>query len=288
MTERLAVIGVGLIGGSLALSLRAARACTEIVGYNRGTVHRRQALEQGLVDRMADTPAQAVAGAGLVVLAVPVGATGAVLAGIREALGPRAVVTDAGSVKEPVVAAARAHLGEAFRRFVPGHPIAGTENSGPAAARSDLFRGRQVCLTPVAETEPAAVARVADMWEAAGARVARLDPARHDEIFALTSHLPHALAYLLVDLVARDPELFGFTGGGFRDFSRIASSDPVMWRDIFLANRGRLDPALRAFGRELEAFRAALAAGDAGRLEHFLRRAKEARDQGLAGGEAGS
>ena len=283
MLDRLAVIGVGLIGGSLALAARRAGLCREVVGYNRSAAHRRAALARGLVDRMADSPAAAAEGAGLVVLAVPVGATVGVLADLGSGLGNDAVVTDTGSVKAPVVAAARRALGARFPRFVPGHPIAGTEHAGPGAADGDLFRHQRVCLTPVAETDTGALAAVRRLWEAVGARVTELEPERHDRIFALTSHLPHALAFLLVDLVAEDEGLFQYAGGGFRDFSRIASSDPVMWRDIFLANAARLEEALAAYGARLEALREALAAGDGETLEGLFRRAKAARDRGLLG-----
>ena len=288
--ERLAVAGVGLIGGSLALAAREAGLAGEVVGIGRRPERLRRAAELGVVDRWTTEPAEGVAGADLVVLAVPLGATRALMEALAPGLGPEAVVTDVGSAKRAVVEDARAALGDAFARFVPGHPVAGTERSGVEAAFATLFRGRRVILTPVAETAPEAVARVRALWEAVGAEVVEMDPARHDRILAATSHLPHVLAYTLVDLLAglaEHEEVFANAAGGFRDFTRIASSDPVMWRDICLANREAIVEMLDRYGEALAAVRAAVAGADGAALERLFARAKAARDAHAAGREEG-
>ncbi|HHQ41234.1 MAG TPA: prephenate dehydrogenase/arogenate dehydrogenase family protein [Chromatiales bacterium] len=288
--ERLAVAGVGLIGGSLALAAREAGLAGEVVGIGRRPERLRRAAELGVVDRWTTEPAEGVAGADLVVLAVPLGAMRALMEALAPGLGPEAVVTDVGSAKRAVVEDARAALGDAFARFVPGHPVAGTERSGVEAAFATLFRGRRVILTPVAETAPEAVARVRALWEAVGAEVVEMDPARHDRILAATSHLPHVLAYTLVDLLAglaEHEEVFANAAGGFRDFTRIASSDPVMWRDICLANREAIVEMLDRYGEALAAVRAAVAGADGAALERLFARAKAARDAHAAGREEG-
>ena len=288
--ERLAVAGVGLIGGSLALAAREAGLAGEVVGIGRRPERLRRAAELGVVDRWTTEPAEGVAGADLVVLSVPLGAMRALMEALAPGLGPEAVVTDVGSAKRAVVEDARAALGDAFARFVPGHPVAGTERSGVEAAFATLFRGRRVILTPVAETAPEAVARVRALWEAVGAEVVEMDPARHDRILAATSHLPHVLAYTLVDLLAglaEQEEVFANAAGGFRDFTRIASSDPVMWRDICLANREAIVEMLDRYGEALAAVRAAVAGADGAALERLFARAKAARDAHAAGREEG-
>jgi len=287
--ERLAVAGVGLIGGSLALAAREAGLAGEVVGIGRRPERLMRAAELGAVDRWSTDPAEGVAGADLVVLAVPLGAMRTVMEAVAPGLGPETIVTDVGSAKAAVVADARAALGAAFARFVPGHPIAGTERSGVEAAFATLFRGHRVILTPVAETARGAVARVRALWEAVGAEVVEMAPARHDRILAATSHLPHLLAYALVDLLAgldEREEVFANAAGGFRDFTRIASSDPVMWRDVCLANREALVEMLDRYGEALAALRGAVAAGDGAALERLFARAKAARDAHAAGGGA--
>jgi prephenate dehydrogenase len=279
--KRLSVIGVGLIGGSFARALKHAGAVAEVVGYSRGRDHVEEAKALGVVDRTADSAAAAVAGADLVVVATPVGAMDAVLADIAPVLGERTVVTDVGSAKGTVVAAARDRLGERFARFVPGHPIAGTERSGAAASFAELFTKRRVILTPVAETAPDAVALVHALWTAAGAEVVEMDVERHDQILAATSHLPHVLAYGLVDLLAAmdaSEEVFRFSAGGFYDFTRIASSDPVMWRDICVANAEQLAAILGRYRDMLDGLIEAVERGDGARLERIFSRAKRARD----------
>jgi len=288
--QRMAVAGVGLIGGSLALAARAVGLCAEVVGIGRRPERLARAVELGVVDRWTTEPAEGAAGADLVVLAVPLGAMRALMEALAPGLGPEAVVTDVGSAKAAVVTDARLTLGAAFPRFVPGHPIAGTERSGVEAAFAGLFRGHRVILTPVAETEAGALGRVRALWEALGATVVEMDPSRHDRILAATSHLPHLLAYALVDLLAgldEREEIFANAAGGFRDFTRIASSDPVMWRDICLANREALVAMLDRYGEALAALRAAVEAGDGAALESLFARAKAARDACAAPGAGG-
>lgn len=282
MIERLAVVGMGLIGGSLARALRDADYCREIIAAGRREAPLRRARETGLIDGFELDPAAAVAGADMVVLAVPLGATREQLAAIAPALEAHATVTDVGSAKRSVVADAEAVLGEAQARFVPGHPVAGTERSGLEASFAELFDGRRTILTPTRATDPAAIARVRRMWEAAGAEVVEMSPEHHDELLGATSHLPHMLAYALVDSLARGEqgrEAFAFAAGGFRDFTRIASSDPVMWRDICLANADRLVAELEGFSADLETIREALRSGDGATLEDIFERAKQARDR---------
>lgn len=279
---RLAVLGVGLIGGSLARALREAGVCGEIVGCGRDRAVLERAVALGVIDRYALDPAAAVAGADMVVLAVPVGAVGGVYAAMLPGLDPQAVVTDVGSTKASVVEAVSAAAGGLPPRFVPGHPIAGTEKSGIEAAFASLFQGRRVILTPLESTEAEALARVRNMWEACGAQVALMDVVHHDEVLAATSHLPHMLAYALVDTLARmedRTEVFAYAAGGFRDFTRIASSDPTMWHDICIANRAALLLMLERFGADLARLTEAVRCGDSNYLLETFQRAKAARDR---------
>ncbi|HKJ77339.1 MAG TPA: prephenate dehydrogenase/arogenate dehydrogenase family protein [Gammaproteobacteria bacterium] len=280
--DRLCILGVGLIGGSLALAARAAGACREVVGCGRDPAHLDRAVERGVIDRYELDPATAVAGADVVVVAVPVGALEGVLAAIAPALGPETVVTDVGSTKGSVVAAARAAFGEVPARFVPGHPIAGTERSGVEAAFAELFRDHRVILTPLPETDREAAATVRRLWEAAGAHVSEMEVAHHDQVLAETSHLPHVLAFALVDSLAKTPEqeeVFQYAAGGFRDFTRIASSDPVMWRDICISNREALLAALQRYTDDLAQLVDAIDRGDGERLLEVFQKAKSARDR---------
>ncbi len=281
MIERLVIVGVGLIGGSFALALRQAGQVRHIVGVGRSQANLRTALERGVIDEIADSAASAVRGADLVLLALPVGAMPALLREIAPHLSSDCIVTDAGSTKQDVVAAAKAGLAEKFKQFVPGHPIAGAENSGVTAARADLYRGRQVVLTPLAENAAAMVERVAALWQACGAGVAQMNPEAHDRIFAAVSHLPHLAAFALVDDLAGRSEAdtyFRYAGSGFRDFTRIAGSHPEMWRDIALANREAVLAELEAYIAELEQIRGLLARGDAAGLEAIFQRASHARN----------
>lgn len=281
MSARIAIAGVGLIGGSFGLALKAAGHAGEIVGLGRDRERLARAVERGAIDRGETDAAAGVAGADVVLLAVPMGSMRAVLEAIAPGLGGDTVVTDAGSVKGSFVADARAVLGS-LERVVPGHPIAGTERRGVEAAFAELFRDRRVILTPLAETRAHALDVVTRLWKATGAVVEQLDVEAHDRLLAATSHLPHMLAFGLVDALARgdDPEaVFRYAAGGFRDFTRIASSDPVMWRDICLANREALLAALAAYREDLDALTAEVEAGDGQGLLARFERAKVARDR---------
>ncbi len=282
MMGRVCIIGVGLIGGSLARALHRAGIVDEVVGVGRDAANLKQALALGVIDRSCLDPAKGVQGADLVVLAVPVGAMHDVLARIAPALGAHTIVTDVGSTKGSVVAAARQVFGTLPARFVPGHPIAGAERSGVAASFADLFDTRRVILTPIdGETDPVALAQVRDMWLACGATVSEMAVSHHDTVLAETSHLPHLLAYTLVDTLARmddSAEIFTYAAGGFRDFTRIASSDPQMWQDICLANREALLRVLERYQGELKGLAEAIRDGDAVDLRRRFSRAKQARD----------
>ena len=281
---KLVVVGVGLIGGSFALALKAAVSVGEVVGVGRTRANLAAALERGVCDRVLtlDEPwTRELAGADVVLVAAPVAQLPGLFAAMSPALGPATLVTDAGSTKQDVVAAARAAFDRsALARFVPAHPIAGTEDSGAAAAFAALYRNRNVVLTPLAETDAAATARISELWTLCGARVRRLDAATHDRIFAAVSHLPHVLAFALVDALARRPEaeeLFRYAASGFRDFTRIAGSSPEMWRDIALANRDALLAELHAYRDALDEVTARVAAADGPGLEAMFARASAAR-----------
>lgn len=282
--RKLAICGVGLIGGSVACALKQAGAVERVVGIGRNAERLERASALGVIDEIAPTLAAAVSGAEVIVLATPVGQTAKLLAEIGQALSPTAVVSDVGSTKSDVIEVARRALGPAFARFVPGHPIAGAETSGVGSARADLFLGRQVVLTPEAETDSSALERVRAMWQACGAKVSLLDARTHDAIFAAVSHLPHLLAFALVDVMAqRDnaAQLFSFCGSGFRDFTRIASSSPEMWRDIALANRDALVRELKSYRSELENLEQLISNGDGASLEQAFSRARESRNRHL-------
>lgn len=282
MINRLTIIGVGLIGGSLARAARRAGYCREIVGNGRDERSLRRAEELGVIDRYDINAARAVEGADMVLLAVPLGAMEQVMRDIAPGLKPDAVVTDVGSAKGGVIAAAQRVFGKMSKRFVPGHPIAGTEKNGVEASFADLFQKRRVILTPLAETAPSAVNAVRKMWEVCGAEVVEMGVEHHDEVLAATSHLPHLLAFALVDTLARmheQAEIFRYAAGGFRDFTRIASSDPVMWRDICLVNRDAVLNMLDRFQGDLGMLRDKIDGGDGNGIEEIFRRAKTARDK---------
>ena len=282
IVDRLALVGTGLIGGSFALALKQAGAVREVLGVGRNPARLTVARELGLIDRAADW---AEAGqADCIMLAMPVGETEAVLNKLAPHLKAGAIVTDAGSTKANVVEAARAALGGRFADFVPGHPIAGSEQSGPGAARADLYQGKRVVLTPQAETRAGAIAMVRTLWEATGAQVETLEAAQHDRIFAAVSHLPHLAAFALVDELAQRADgdtFFRFAASGFRDFTRIAGSSPEMWRDIALANREALVTELDAYLASLQALRSAVSADDAEALLAIFSRARAAREHWL-------
>lgn len=281
MIERLCVIGVGLIGGSLARALREAAYVKEIVGSSRSAEHLQKAVELGVIDRYDTDSRKAVQGADMVFVSVPLGAMAAVFGSIKDSLDEAAVVTDGGSAKASVIADVRQALGSIPGWFVAGHPIAGTERSGVEASFAELYTGRRVILTPTAETQPGAVKKVRAMWEAAGASVNEMNVEHHDEVLAATSHLPHMLAFALVESLARmseKREIFEYAAGGFRDFTRIASSDPVMWRDICLANRDALLNMVENFRGDLDDLTSAIRDQDAGRVLRIFQDAKAARD----------
>jgi prephenate dehydrogenase len=286
MFERIAIFGVGLIGGSFALALKEAGAVGQVVGVERDAANLRHALELGVIDRGESDPSKAVAGADLVLLAMPLGQMRTVLEQIGSHIDADTVVTDTGSTKQGVVRLACELLPESLARFVPGHPIAGAEHSGAGAARADLFRACNVVLTPLAETSAAALARVRGAWIACGAQPCQIPAALHDRVFAAVSHLPHLLAFALVDELARRPDseqFFRFAAGGFRDFTRIAGSSPEMWRDICLSNRDALVSEVESYQEQLSRLRELLLVGDAEALEALFARAKSARGAWLAG-----
>ena len=279
--ENVTIIGVGLIGGSLARALRRGALCAHITGYGRREEHLRRAVELGVIDDYCTDIREAVAATDLVVLATPLSTTEGLLRVMAPALKANAVITDVGSAKGAVVVAAEQTLGEHLVRFVPGHPIAGTEQSGVEHSFAELFDDHLVILTPLPQNDPETVELVREMWERCGARVISTDIAHHDRVLAATSHLPHMLAYALVDCLAEmgeREEIFRYAAGGFRDFTRIASSSPEMWHDICLANREQLLLVLDDFESHLTAVRQAIADNDGERLLSIFKRAKQARD----------
>lgn len=278
--KKIVIFGVGLIGGSFALALRRAHAVGEVVGFGRSAQTLAQAKQLGILDRIGQDVAAEVSDADLVLLAPPVGQMAELMARIAPHLGTHTLVTDGGSTKSDVVAAARANLGDKISQFIPAHPIAGAEKTGPQAALADLYQGKKVVLTPLPENSAASVARVRRAWELCGAVVSELTPQQHDEVFAAVSHLPHLLSFALVhDLAQRDNRdlLLSFAASGFRDFTRIAASSPEMWRDISLANREALLRELKHYADELYVVYQALESNDSGKLEEIFRLSSEVR-----------
>jgi prephenate dehydrogenase len=278
--NKVVIFGVGLIGGSFALALRRACAVTEVVGFGRSAATLEQARQLGIIDRIGLDVAAEVGNADLVLLATPVGQMTELMARIAPHVGTRTLMTDGGSTKGDVVAAAYANLGIKVGQFVPAHPIAGAELSGAAAARADLYAGKKVVLTPLPENSVDSVERVRKAWELCGAVVSELTAKQHDEVFAAVSHLPHLLSFALVhDLAQRDnrDQLLSFAASGFRDFTRIAASSPEMWRDICMANRDALLNELGSYMQELENIRAALSDGDAEKLQEIFSLARDVR-----------
>jgi prephenate dehydrogenase len=281
----LVVVGVGLIGGSYALALRSAGAASRIVGVGRGRHNLDDALRRGIVDvayTLDEDWASELAIADIVMVAAPLSQYPALLSMIAPAIGSQTIVTDAGSTKQDVIATARAVFQGAISRFVPGHPIAGSEQSGALAADGALFAGRNVILTPVGETAPNACALVTELWQTCGARVTTMSPATHDRVLAAVSHLPHVLAFTLVaELASRQDseDLFSYAGTGFRDFTRIAASSPSMWRDIALANGAALQDELARYRTALDTAARMLAEGDGAGLAALFERAAIARQR---------
>ena len=284
MFNKVVVCGVGLIGGSFALALKAAGVVGQVVGLGRTRAPLEQAQQLGVIDAIAKDWKEALDGADLVLLGMPVGQMPTVMTALVQHLGPHTVITDAGSTKQDVSVVAHAVLGSRIAQFVPGHPIAGAEKSGVAAASKNLYQARRVVLTPLAENTSATVARVRAAWEACGAQVSELTAQTHDKIFAAVSHLPHLLAYALVNEFSgreNNAQLFGFAAGGFRDFTRIAGSHPEMWRDICLANRSALIVEVDAYMAELLKARVMLAAADGAALQAMFDNARSARNAWL-------
>ncbi len=288
--RRIALLGIGLVNGSLALALRERDMVSEIVACARRPETRRRALERGLCDRATADPAEAVAGAELVVLGVPPAAMGPVARAMAPGLSPGALVTDVGSVKAQVVHDVAPHLPD-LSRFVPGHPVAGTEHSGPDAAFASLFERRRVILTPIEDTSPEATARIRELWEVTGASVDLMTPEHHDRVLAITSHLPHLIAYTIVGTVAdletqTQSEVFKYAAGGFTDFTRIAASDPTMWRDVFLGNREAVLEMLGRFTEDLVRLQRAIRWGDGDTLFELFSRTRAIRRAVIEAGQA--
>ncbi len=282
---KVAVIGVGLIGGSFGLALKKKRIAREVVGVGRGRANLRQAMRIGAIDSIA-TLESAVRDADLVLVSTPVSHFPGIFRRLGRSVNPEALITDAGSTKRDVVAAARKGLGSKIGQFIPAHPIAGAEKSGAAAASADLFKGKRVVLAPLPSNAARSIRKVEAAWRACGARVSRMTPAEHDSVFAAVSHLPHVLAYALVSDIAgrrNAGPLFGYAAGGFRDFTRIASSHPEMWRDICMANGDRLLHELSSYEKKLRTIRRILRKKDAVGLENLFAGARAARERWLNG-----
>mgnify|MGYP001812376290 FL=1 len=283
--NKLAIIGVGLIGGSLAIALRQAGVVRQIVGCGRGKANLEKAVELEVIDEFTHDVAEAVSGADLVFVAVPLGAMKSVFESMAANLKPDAVVTDGGSAKACVIQDWIDVFGN-DSQFVAGHPIAGTENSGVEAALPDLYQSRRIILTPTASVDPEAVKRVESMWQACGSEVTHMSVELHDQVLAATSHLPHVLAFGLVDSLDKletHDEIFKYAAGGFRDFSRIASSNPVMWRDICVANHEALTAVLDSFIDDLQNLSAMIKSQDGDALLKVFQDAKQARDDFIDG-----
>jgi cyclohexadieny/prephenate dehydrogenase len=279
--ERVALVGIGLINSSLAHVLRRDKIAGEIVACARTQETLDTAVKLGLCDRTTLDPAVAAAGADLVVLGTPLSAYAGIAQAIAGALKPGAIVTDVGSVKQAVIRDIKPHM-PAGVHFVAGHPVAGTEHSGPASGFAELFHDRWCILTPLADTDPGALARVTALWQAAGMKVLTMDAEHHDLVLAITSHLPHLIAYTIVG-TATDledtlkSEVIKFSAGGFRDFTRIAASDPIMWRDVFLNNREAVLEMLQRFSEDLTALQRAIRWGEGQKLEDLFIRTRAIR-----------
>lgn len=280
--NKLCIIGVGLIGGSLSIALRKAGYCKEVIGAGRSADRLQIAKDLNVVDSFSTDIKQAVADADMIFVAVPMGAMAAVFKQIDGHVKSGAVITDGGSAKASVIDDAKKYLVKSYAQFVAGHPVAGTEQSGVEAAFGELYENRRIIVTPTDATNQQAVDDVTNMWQAAGAIVETMSATHHDDILAGTSHLPHLLAYGLVNCLfeSKDSEsYFKFAAGGFRDFTRIASSDPVMWRDICLSNKAALLDSLEKYQSELNRLKAAIKDNDADQLLSYFQSAKQSRDK---------
>lgn len=281
LVSRLTIIGVGLIGGSLALALKEAGAVGEVVGCGRGKPNLEKALELGIIDRYVRDPAEAVVDADVVFLATPVKTLGQIAEEMAPGLKPGAIITDGGSVKGEVIDMIAPVIPDGVH-FVPGHPIAGTEKSGAEAAFATLYRGKRCILTPTEKTDPQALSLVEKLWQLAGSEVVRMPVEKHDRILAAISHLPHMVAYSLVNAVGSydhyEENILEYSAGGFRDFTRIASSDPIMWRDIAETNRDALLEMMEQFESSFAELKKDIAEGKGERLFEFFLRSKQLRD----------
>jgi cyclohexadieny/prephenate dehydrogenase len=289
MFDKIAIIGLGLIGSSLSHVVRREKLAGHIAGYARSEATRAKAVELGLVHSMHESAAAAVAGCDLVILCSPVGTYGAIAREIAKNLRPGAILTDVGSVKAAVVRDVGPHVPKGVH-FVPGHPIAGTEQSGPESGFAELFDNRWCILTPPPGAEPEAVARLERFWRACGSNVETMTPEHHDLVLAITSHLPHLIAYNIVATAAdleevTNSEVIKYSAGGFRDFTRIAASDPTMWRDVFLNNREAVLDMLGRFSEDLSALQRAIRWGDGDALHALFTRAREVRRGIIAAGQ---
>ncbi|MGZ5182529.1 MAG: prephenate dehydrogenase [Ramlibacter sp.] len=280
MFEQLGLIGCGLMGGSFALALKRAGLVKRVVGYSKSPSTTERARQMGVIDVEAPSALLAVSGADIVLLAVPVAATEATLKAIRHLVSKDMLIMDVGSTKRDVIDAARRVLRDNVGSFVPCHPIAGKEASGVEHADPDLYAGKQVIVTPIERTQPAQLGRAVQVWEALGCNVVKMEPEAHDAAFAAVSHLPHLIAFALVNGIASQPragDFLSLAGPGFRDFTRIAASEPKMWRDILLANRQELLAQSQVFQRTLQAMEAMIEAGNGDALEGFIAQASELR-----------
>ncbi len=280
--QQLGLIGCGLIGGSFAMALKAAGLVQRVVGYSKTAASVELALQMGVIDAPASSAAAAAAGSDVVLLALPVAATEATLRSVREAIEPHALIMDVGSTKRDVSDAARRALRERVAQFVPAHPIAGKELAGVENADAALFGGRMLILTPLAQNPPELVRRAADLWAAVGAHVLRMSAQNHDGAFAAVSHLPHLLAFAYFSAVMQQPsghEFLYLAGPGFRDFTRIAASNPPMWRDVLLANREEVLKQVEIFRQSLARFEQALQSGNASALEGLIQAPSDGRTQ---------
>jgi prephenate dehydrogenase len=281
MIDRLAIIGVGLIGASLALALKQAGVVKHVVGCGRNRKNLQRGIELGVIDSFTTSITEVARGADIVVLAIPLGAMEMAFEQIGAGISEKTIITDAGSAKGSVIEVAKKALGDRIRQFVPGHPIAGAEKSGVEAGLANLYQNRRVILTPIESTDPAAVKIIEKMWIECGASIEYLDVLHHDKVLAATSHLPHMLAYALVNYLSNlndHDEIFKYAAGGFRDFTRIASSDPVMWRDVCISNGDALEKFIEGYKQELDEVASAIRNQDSDRLLELFSTAKSERD----------
>jgi prephenate dehydrogenase len=281
MINRLAIIGVGLIGSSLALGLKRAKAVGHVVGCGRNQTNLQKGLELGVIDSYCDSVAEAVKDADVVVVAVPLGTMQSIFEQMSNVISSTTIVTDVGSTKGSVIEAARVGLGRCLPQFVPGHPIAGSEKNGVEAGFAELYQNKKVILTPLPENSQSSIDQISGMWQQCGAHIEYLSVIQHDKILAATSHLPHLLAFSMVTYLSGlndHDEIFKYAAGGFRDFTRIASSDSVMWRDVCLANGDALIELIEGYKKELDQVAVAIKQKDADKLLQLFGKAKLERD----------